>query len=94
MMLFFSPPAVGGRQQPKPMKLKRILKLKEQEVMSSACGAHATAMVSKDGKLFMFGSLEEELTDKSSGELVPFPVYSLQCLVPNPRDFIHICQCL
>ena len=49
------------------MKLKRVTKLKEHEVVSSACGAHATAMVTKDGKLFMFGSLEDELTDKSTG---------------------------
>lgn len=62
-------PPVSGRQAQKPIKLKRMMKLKEQEVVSSACGAHATAMVSKDGKVFMFGNLEEDLTDKSSGEL-------------------------
>ena len=52
------------------MKLKRMVKLKEQEVVSSACGSHATAMVTKDGKLFMFGSLEDDLTDKSTGESI------------------------
>ncbi len=57
-----------GRQPQKPLQLKRMMKLKDQEVVSSACGSHATAMVTKDGKVFMFGSLEEEVTDKSSGE--------------------------
>ena len=60
--------AVGGRGQPKPAKLKRVSKLKDQGVVSSACGGHATAMASKDGKLHMFGNLEEELVDKSSGQ--------------------------
>ena len=59
---------IPGRQQPKPTKLKRIAKLKEQEIVSSACGAHATAIVSRDGKLFMFGSLEDDITEKSTGE--------------------------
>ena len=36
-------------------------------MVSSACGAHATAMVTKDGQLHMFGSLEEELVDKATG---------------------------
>ncbi len=52
------------------MKLKRVMKLKDQEVVSSACGAHATAMITKDGKVCMFGNLEEDLTDKASGEYI------------------------
>lgn len=58
---------VGARAQPKPMKLKRINKLKDHHIVKTACGTHASAMVSKDGKLFMFGSLDEDLTEKSSG---------------------------
>lgn len=57
-----------GRGQPKPAKLKRVVKLKEQEVVNCACGGHASAVVTKDGKMFMFGSLEDDLTDKSSGD--------------------------
>ena len=56
-----------GRQPPKPLKLKRMAKLKDQEVVGGACGSHATAIVTKDGKLFMFGSLEDDLVDKSTG---------------------------
>jgi len=55
-----------GRGPMKPLKLKRVAKLKEQEIVSVACGAHTTAMISKDGKLFMFGSLEDDLVDSSS----------------------------
>ena len=57
----------GGRGQPKPSKLKRVAKLSKHEVTGCACGAHATAVVTRDGKLYMFGSLEEDLVDKSSG---------------------------
>ena len=49
------------------MKLKRIAKLKDQEIAKCACGPHSSAVISKDGKLFMFGSLEEDLVDKSTG---------------------------
>ena len=49
------------------MKLKRINKLKDHHIVKTACGTHASAMVSKDGKLFMFGSLDEDLIEKSSG---------------------------
>ena len=56
-----------GRQQPKPLKLKRMAKLKDQEVVGGACGSHATAIVSKDGKMFLFGSLEDDLVDKTTG---------------------------
>jgi len=62
------PPPPVGRGPMKPLKLKRVAKLKEQEIVSVACGAHTTAMISKDGKLFMFGSLEDDLVDSSSGE--------------------------
>lgn len=59
--------SVGARAQPKPMKLKRINKLKDHHIVKVACGTHTSAMISKDGKLFMFGSLDEDLTEKSSG---------------------------
>ena len=70
-------PAVGGRGQPKPAKLKRMAKLSKQEVCACACGGHATAMVTRDGKLYMFGSLEEDLVDKASGEWARLPELGL-----------------
>ena len=63
--------AVGGRQHPKPLKLKRLAKLKDVEVVSSACGSHATALITQDGKLYMFGTFEDDITDKSTGVCVP-----------------------
>ena len=47
--------------------MKRITKLKEHEIVTAACGPHVSAMIGKDGKLFMFGSTEEDLVDKSTG---------------------------
>ena len=58
---------MAARAQPKPMKLKRISKLKDYHIIKTACGTHTSAMISKDGKLFMFGNLDEDLTDKTSG---------------------------
>lgn len=58
----------GGRGQPKPSKLKKVAKLSKQEVRGCACGGHATAMLTQDGKLYMFGSLEDDLVDKSTGK--------------------------
>ena len=63
--LFFR--SAGGRGQPKPAKLKRVAKMSKQEVCWCACGGHATAMLTRDGKLHMFGSLEDDLVDKSTG---------------------------
>ena len=61
------PPPSVGRGPLKPLKLKRVAKLKDQEVVGVVCGTHSTAMISQDGKLFMFGSLEDDLVDSSSG---------------------------
>lgn len=65
----------GGRGQPKPVKLKRVAKLSKQEVCGCACGGHATAMITRDGKLYMFGSLEEDVVDKSSGKYLIKEMY-------------------
>jgi len=58
---------VAGRQQNKPVKPKRIQKVKDQKIVTSACSTHASALVTSEGKLFMFGNLDEDLTDKSTG---------------------------
>ena len=59
--------ASGGRQ-PKPVKLKKMNKIKDHEIVSCACGPHTSALISRDGKLFMFGLPEDDLVDKSTGE--------------------------
>ncbi|KAL5460457.1 hypothetical protein EMCRGX_G033908 [Ephydatia muelleri] len=53
-----------GRQQ-KPMKLRRMVKMKDQEVAFTACGGHSSALVTRDGKLYLFGGFDEDVTDKS-----------------------------
>lgn len=64
------PPSPARRQeQNTPMKLKRIGKVKDHHIVSGACGAHATCLISKDGKVFMFGNLDEDLLDKNTGTL-------------------------
>ena len=64
----------GGRGQSKPAKLKRVAKLSKQEVCGCACGGHATGMVTRDGKLYMFGSLEDDLVDKSTGKCCSYEI--------------------
>ena len=61
------PPLASRQQQVKPMKLKRMARLKDQHIVSGACGAHTTCLVSKDGKVFMFGYLEDDILDKTTG---------------------------
>ena len=43
-------------------------KIKDHEIVSCACGPHTSALISRDGKLFMFGLPEDDLVDKSTGE--------------------------
>ena len=59
--------APAGRQPPKPMKFKKITKLKDKEVTGCACGTHLSAIVDKEGKMYLFGQLEEDLVDKQTG---------------------------
>ena len=66
--MFFFTVAPAGRQSPKPMKLKKITKMKDKEVASCACGTHVSALVDKEGKMYMFGQIEEELIDKQTGK--------------------------
>ena len=41
--------------------------MKDHQAITTACGAHGTALISNEGKLFMFGNLEDDVTDKSTG---------------------------
>ncbi|XP_064481849.1 E3 ubiquitin-protein ligase MYCBP2-like [Ornithodoros turicata] len=44
-----------GRRQPKPTKPKKMFKLEGQCVVSSACNNGTSAVVTRDGELYMFG---------------------------------------
>ena len=50
--------------------MKRIAKLKDQQIVSGACGTHTMSLISKDGKVFMFGNIEKDIIDKSTGKIV------------------------
>ena len=49
----------------KPAKLKRIGKLKDHHIVSGACGAHATCLISREGSVFMFGNLDEDIVEST-----------------------------
>ncbi|XP_076065953.1 MYC binding protein highwire isoform X3 [Oratosquilla oratoria] len=44
-----------GRRQPKPVKPKKMIKLEGQFVIHTACNNGTSAVVTRDGELYMFG---------------------------------------
>ncbi|KAK7079005.1 E3 ubiquitin-protein ligase mycbp2, partial [Halocaridina rubra] len=44
-----------GRRQPKPVKPKKMIKLDGQFVVNAACNNGTSALVSRDGEMYMFG---------------------------------------
>ncbi|XP_041356631.1 E3 ubiquitin-protein ligase MYCBP2-like isoform X3 [Gigantopelta aegis] len=44
-----------ARRQPKPVKPKKMIRLDSKTVMYAACNSGSSAVVSKDGEVFMFG---------------------------------------
>ena len=55
-------------RQQKPVKLKRMARVKDQHIVSGACGSHKTYLVADDGKVFMFGSFDGDLAARPTGE--------------------------
>ncbi|MPC66026.1 E3 ubiquitin-protein ligase highwire [Portunus trituberculatus] len=55
MQLFHSLSAGKGRRQPKPVKPKKMIKMDGQFVVSSGCNNGTSALVTRDGELYMFG---------------------------------------
>ncbi|CAL4118247.1 unnamed protein product, partial [Meganyctiphanes norvegica] len=47
--------ASKGRRQPKPVKPKKMIKMDGHFVLSSACNNGTSALVTRDGELYMFG---------------------------------------
>ncbi|XP_064119634.1 E3 ubiquitin-protein ligase MYCBP2-like isoform X5 [Macrobrachium nipponense] len=47
--------ASKGRRQPKPVKPKKMIKLDGQFVITAACNNGTSALVTRDGELYMFG---------------------------------------
>ena len=54
---------------PKPTPFKKIGKAKDAGIISASCGNHTTALLNKEGQLYMFGDLPiSGITDEASGE--------------------------
>ena len=60
--------APAGRQSPKPMKFKKITKMKDKQIASCACGTQLSAIIDKEGKMYLFGQVEDDLVDKQTGK--------------------------
>ncbi|XP_069950165.1 E3 ubiquitin-protein ligase MYCBP2 isoform X3 [Cherax quadricarinatus] len=58
--------ASKGRRQPKPVKPKKMIKLDGQFVVSGACNNGTSALVTRDGELYMFGK-DTSHCDSSTG---------------------------
>lgn len=56
------------RRQPKPVKPKKMIKVDGQFIVSAACNNGTTALITKDGELFMFGK-DTTHTDHATGNL-------------------------
>ena len=60
---------VAAANNSKPIPYKEIEKVKDTGIMSASCGNHTTAMLSKEGQLYMFGDLPiSGITDEATGE--------------------------
>lgn len=54
------------RRQPKPVKPKKMIKVDGQVIVSAACNNGTTALINRDGELYIFGK-DTTHTDHSSG---------------------------
>lgn len=59
--------SVKVRRQPKAMKPKKLIRLESKNVVYVACNNGSSAMVTKEGEVFMFGK-DTTHCDHASGE--------------------------
>lgn len=92
------PSADKARRQPKAVKPKKMLKMEGHFVVSAACNNGTSALVTRDGELFMFGK-DTFNCDQSCGGWIfflgnhaPFPSWArvltlwlLPLFKPRPR---------
>ncbi|XP_074650729.1 E3 ubiquitin-protein ligase MYCBP2-like [Tubulanus polymorphus] len=57
---------VEGRRAPKPIKPKKMVKMESKMVLTTACNYGTSALVTKDGELFMFGK-DNQHCDATTG---------------------------
>ena len=77
--------STSAANNPKPIPYKKIEKVKDVGIISASCGNHTTALLSKEGQLYMFGDLPiSGITDEASGEkslyTIEFCTYSFHPL--------------
>ena len=66
-MFFYS---AKGRRQAKPVKPKKMIRLEGKQITFSAANSGTSALISKDGELFMFGK-DSAYCDHNSGKALP-----------------------
>jgi E3 ubiquitin-protein ligase MYCBP2 len=54
-----------GRRQPKPVKPKKMIRLEQKQVVYAACNSGSSAVVTREGELFMFGKDTSHCDDAS-----------------------------
>lgn len=64
------------RRQPKPTKPKKMIKVDGQFVVHAACNNGSTALVTRDGELYMFGK-DTTHVDQSTGWLLTILTFVL-----------------
>ncbi|RWS17339.1 E3 ubiquitin-protein ligase MYCBP2-like isoform X4 [Dinothrombium tinctorium] len=57
-----------GRRQPKAVKPKKMIKMEGKIVVQTACNHGTSALVTKDGELYMFGK-DANHSDKNTGQV-------------------------
>ena len=59
----------AAANNPKPIPYKKIEKVKDAGIISASCGNHTTALLNKEGQLYMFGDLPiSGITDEATGK--------------------------
>ncbi len=56
-----------NRRQPKPVKLKKMIRLESRFVVNAACNSGSSAVVTKEGEVYMYGK-DTAHCDHASGE--------------------------
>ena len=54
-----------GRRQPKPMKPKKMIKVEGKHIVFTACNSGTSALVTREGELYMYGKDTTHCNDNS-----------------------------
>ena len=73
--------------------MKKINKLKDHQVLSWAASTNCSAAVTTEGKLFMFGKVDEDIIDKTTGLYTKSFSTSLFSFSVRHCDRVAWCTC-